>query len=358
MRLSRRAALRAAPALALLGHGLPVLAERPERPQLSLAVGGKTALCYLPLTVAEQLKFFAAEGLEVELQDHASGARAEHALIQGQADLAAGAFEHTIVLRQRGYSARAFVFLGRAPQLVFGVSQRTLREFLHPVQLRGRRIGVSAPESYSHWFARMALTRAGVAPAEVEFVAVGTSTAAVAALREGRIDAIVNFDPVISQLEAHGDIRLLWDTRTLRGTQELFGGPMPGGSVYAPQDFVLRHPRTVQAMANALVRALKWLQTASPSDIVRAVPEAYMHGDRAIYLAAFEKSREALSPDGMGIERAIQNAHAAAAQFGLQQQPAVRPPAPGATYTNEFVLRARQRVQAMLWAGGGGGLRI
>jgi hypothetical protein len=99
--------------------------------------------------------------------------------------------------------------------------------------------------------------------------------------------------------------------------------------------------------------ALKWLQTASPSDIVRAVPEAYMHGDRAIYLAAFEKSREALSPDGMGIERAIQNAHAAAAQFGLQQQPAVRPPAPGATYTNEFVLRARQRVQAMLWAGGG-----
>jgi hypothetical protein len=87
LRLSRRAALRAAPALALLGHGLPVLAERPERPQLSLAVGGKTALCYLPLTVAEQLKFFAAEGLEVELQDHASGARAEQALIQGQADL-------------------------------------------------------------------------------------------------------------------------------------------------------------------------------------------------------------------------------------------------------------------------------
>jgi NitT/TauT family transport system substrate-binding protein len=183
-----------------------------------------------------------------------------------------------------------------------------------------------------------------VAPAEVQFVGVGTSAAAAAALQEGRIDAIANIDPVISLLEFRGDIRVVADTRSLRGTQELYGGPMPGSCVYAPQALVLRYPQTVQALANAVVRALKWLQTAGPSDIVRAVPESSMHGDRAIYLAALEKAREALSPDGVLSDEAVATAHRVVAQYATGGTP-VRLQAPGATYTNEFVRRARLRPQ-------------
>ena len=40
------------------------------------------------------------------------------------------------------------------------------------------------------------------------------------------------------------------------------------------------------------------LQTAGPSDIVKTVPEGYLLGDRAVYLAAFDKVREAISTDG------------------------------------------------------------
>ena len=103
--------------------------------------------------------------------------------------------------------------------------------------------------------------------------------------------------------------------------------------------------RAVQALANAVVRALKWLQTAGPSDIVRGVPESAMSGDRAIYLAALDKVREAFSPDGVLGEEAVQTAHRLVAQQA-QAQAAVRAAAPAATYTNEFVLRARQRFAA------------
>lgn len=340
--LGRRPFLAAAGLFGLLAGG-PVWAQgAPERRRLTLALGGKTTLYYLPVTIAVQLGYFADEGLAVELQDHAGGGLAERAMLAGEADLVAGAYEHTIVLRRRGRSCRAFVQIGRAPQAVFGVGKRALPGFEGLHQLRGRRVGISAADSATEWFARMVLARGQVAPQEVEFVHVGTSIAAAAALRDGRIDALANVDPVVNLLELSGELRVIADARSLRGAQELYDGPMPGGCLYAPQGFIVRYPRTVQALTNAVVRALKWLQTAGPSDIVRTVPEVYMSGDRAVYLAALEKVREAFSPDGVLPEQAVLTAHRVVERH-VSGDAVVRAAAPGATYTNDFVQRARQR---------------
>eukprot|EP01036_Dinobryon_divergens_P057417 gene57417-76662_t len=47
-----------------------------EKTKVSIAVGGKAAFYYLPLTISEQLGYFKAEGLDVEISDFAGGARA------------------------------------------------------------------------------------------------------------------------------------------------------------------------------------------------------------------------------------------------------------------------------------------
>ena len=341
----RRRWLAAVSALGLLAS--PALRAQPrlERPRVTLAVGGLATLYYLPLTIAQKLNFFGDEGLSVELQDHPGGGPAEQAMVSGHADLVAGSYEHTVILRQRGINCRAFVLLGRAPQAVMGVGSHALTEFRDARQLRGQRIGISAAESATQWFARLVLARAGVGPEEVQWVGVGTGAGAIAALREGRIEAIANVDPVISQLEFRAQIRVIADTRSLRGTQQLYGGPMPGGCLYAPQGFMLRYPNTVQALANAVVRALKWLQTAGPSDIVRAVPEGAMSGDRAVYLSALDKVREAYSPDGLISEPAVMTAHELVARHVPALAP-VRAAAPATTYTNEFAQRAKARFGA------------
>ena len=59
-----------------------------------------------------------------------------------------------------------------------------------------------------------------------------------------------------------------------------------------------KNPNTVQALTNAIVRADKWMQHATPQDILKTVPETYLLGDKALYLFAFSKVREAFSPDG------------------------------------------------------------
>src|SRR5205823_11845516 len=87
-------------------------------------------------------------------------------------------------------------------------------------------------------------------------------------------------------------------TRTLRGTEQVLGGPMPAGCLYAPVDFIRKNPGTVQALTNAIVRADKWIQSASPQDVLRTVPESYLLSDKALYLFSFNKVKEAISPDG------------------------------------------------------------
>ena len=50
--------------------------DKPEMPKVRLAVGGKSAIFYLPLSITERLGYFRDAGLEVEIADVQSGARA------------------------------------------------------------------------------------------------------------------------------------------------------------------------------------------------------------------------------------------------------------------------------------------
>ena len=60
-------------------------AQALEKAKLSIAVGGKNLLYYLPLTIAEQLGYFKAEGLDVTIVDFAGGAKALQAVVGGLA---------------------------------------------------------------------------------------------------------------------------------------------------------------------------------------------------------------------------------------------------------------------------------
>jgi NitT/TauT family transport system substrate-binding protein len=316
---------------------------RVEKAKVAIAVEGKGAFYYLPLTIAEQLGYFRNEGLDVEISDVPLGARPLQG-VQGGADVVSGAYENTIHLQSRNQLFQAFVLQARAPQIAMGVSTKAMPGFRNVTELRGRKIGVSAPGSSTNMVANFVLSRSGVKASEVQYVPVGTSSGAVAALRSGQIDAMSNTDPVMTMLEQKGEVRIIGDTRTLKGTSDVFGGPMPSACLYAPSEFVQKHPNTCQALANAIVHSLKWLQTAGPSDIIKTVPESYLLGDRALYLASFNKVREAIALDGMLPEEGARTALKAIASF----EPAVKADKIdlARTYTNEFARRAKEKFKA------------
>lgn len=336
--MQRRQVLIAAGALAA-----PALlrAQSLEKPKATIAVGGKNLLYYLPLTVAEQLGYFKDEGLDISIVDFAGGARALQAVVGGSADVVSGAFEHTVNMQSKGQAMRAFVLQGLAPQIVLGINPKTMPDFKTVADLKGKKIGVTAPGSSTNVMVNFLLAKAGLKPSDVSIIGVGASQGAVAAMTSGQIDAISNLDPLITLLQRGGNLKIASDTRDPREAERVFGGPMPAACLYAPQPFIDRHPNTVQAMTNAIVRADKWIQAAGAGDIIKVVPEAYLLGDRAVYIDAFLAAKKALSPDGMIPERGPDTALRALASVDAKLAEAKLDLK--AVYTNDFVRKANAK---------------
>ena len=338
--MQRRHLLLAAPA-ALMAAPALVRAQSIEKPKVTIAVGGKNLLYYLPLTVAEQLGYFKTEGLDVSIVDFAGGSRALQAVVGGSADVVSGAFEHTVNMQHKGQRMRAFVLQGRAPQIVLGINPKTMPNYKAVTDLKGKKIGVTAPGSSTNVMVNFILAKAGMKPSDVSIVGVGGGNGAIAAMRAGQIDAMSNLDPVITQLTRSGDLRIVADTRVVAEADRIFGGPMPAGCLYAPQAFLDRHPNTTQALANAMVRASKWIQAAGPSDIVRTVPENFLLGDRAVYIDAFLAAKGALSHDGSIPEKGAETALRALASIDSEFEKARLDLA--AVWTNDFVRKANAK---------------
>jgi NitT/TauT family transport system substrate-binding protein len=328
--------------VAVLSLGSPLAsAQAPEKKDVHIAVGGKAALYYLPLTIAEQLGYFKDEGLEPRISDFAGGSQALRAVVGGSADVVSGAYEHTINMQANKQSMIAFVQMGRLPQMAVGVATSRAASYKSPKDLKGLKVGVSAPGSSTNILFNYFISRDGLNPNDVSIIGVGLGAQAIAAVKSGQIDVLSNVDPMMTKLEQDGAIKIIADWRTVKGTEQTFGGQLPAGSLYAPTKFVKENPRTVQALTNAIVRANKWVANASATDVVKAVPEAYVLGDRALYLFAFDKVKEAFSKDGTISDAGAKATLKVLAEYNPKINPAeIRL---NETYTNEFVQKANAK---------------
>src|SRR5437764_9559889 len=98
-------------------------AQALEKKQLTLGVGGKTALYYLPLTICERLGYFKEQGLDVTINYFRGGAQSLQALVGGSVDVVTGAYEHTIRMQAKGQDILALIELRRFPGIVVGLRQ-------------------------------------------------------------------------------------------------------------------------------------------------------------------------------------------------------------------------------------------
>jgi NitT/TauT family transport system substrate-binding protein len=287
-------------AVALALAGAPALAQKaPEKPKVVLGVGGKPALYYLPLTIAERKGFFKEEGLEVEINDFAGGAKALQSLIGGSVDVVTGAYEHTIRMQAKGQDVRAVVELGRFPSIIVAVRKDLAGEIKSAKDFKGRKMGVSAPGSSTNLIPQYAMVKAGLAANDASFISVGAGAGAVASITQKSVEIISNTEPVISKLEQDGLVVTLLDTRTEAGTRAVFGGPNPAATLYTRSEFIEKNPETMQRLVNAFLKTLAWIKQATPEQIAETVPPEYLLGDKALYLNAVTASKESYSQTGL-----------------------------------------------------------
>jgi sulfonate transport system substrate-binding protein len=275
----------------------PAHGQQLERSSLKLGVANKAHLYYLPVTIAERRGHFRDYGLAIAMRDFQGGGETLDALLAGSIDVAVGAYEHTLRAQATGQDVRAAIELGRFPGVVLAVGKD--RPFKSIVELKGRKVGVTAPNSSSHFFVLYLMAKAGLTPDDASFVGVGGGEHAIEAIKTGEIDAISNLDPVITRLDQDGAIRIIVDSRYPRVNYDVFGGTNPAAVLYATQGFISANRATMQALVSAFYKTLRWIATATTDEIVNTVPPEYFLGDRAIYVKALKANLLAYSRTGI-----------------------------------------------------------
>ena len=169
----------------------------------------------------------------MEISDFDGGSKALQAVVGGSADVVSGAWENTIDQQPKGLQLQGFVLQGRYPMICVALAKAKAATYKSPKDLKGLKIGVSAPGSSTNRMVLHLLAKEGLKGDDVSIIGVGTSAGVVAAITSGQVDAVSNLDPAIAILENMGAVVLIANTRTAKGTEAVFGSAdMPAGALY------------------------------------------------------------------------------------------------------------------------------
>jgi NitT/TauT family transport system substrate-binding protein len=271
----------------------------PASERITLMVGGIDKIIYLPVKLAEKLGYFLDEDLDVELRSERSGVHGVDVLLVGTVQGVVGFYDHTIYMQAQGKAAMSVVQFAQAPGEVELVSTRMPETVRTMADLKDGGLGVTGLGSSTQFLSRYLVLSAGLKLNQFTFVPVGTGDTFIDAMNRGTISAGMTTEPTASRMLNSGKARVLVDLRTPEDTAKaLGGGPYPASCLYMQTAWVNRHKPEVQKLVNALVKALRYIQSHTASEIAAQLPPEFYAGDKATYVKALARSKPIFIPDG------------------------------------------------------------
>jgi NitT/TauT family transport system substrate-binding protein len=264
---------------------------------VSLMVGGIEKQIYLPVVLAQRLGYFRDAGVDVELLSEPAGVEAADEMLAGAVQGVVGFYDHTIELQSLGKYTQSVIQFGLAPGEVEVVSSQH-PEIRSVADLKGRHVGITGLGSSTDFLTAYLLAQNGLKLSEVTPIPVGAGDSLIAAMAHDQVQAAMTTEPTVSRLLASGAARILVDTRTLAGSNAVFGGPYPASCLYMETSWVETHKDIVQKLARALVRTLRFIADNDAETIASALPADFYVGDKDLYVTALAAGKQMFSPDG------------------------------------------------------------
>jgi NitT/TauT family transport system substrate-binding protein len=307
--------------------------------KVSIMVGGLNKQIYLPFMLAQQLGYYAQQGLNVTLTDEPAGVDATTDMLAGKVDGVGGFYDHTIALQGIGKSAESVVSLLQVPGEV-ELCRTDLKGQIHSAaDWNGRNLGITDVGSSTDFLTQFLAQKNGVDPATTHRVGVQAGATFIGAMEHHNIDCGMTTEPTVSQLLQKNEAYILYDTRTADGAQQAFGGPYPASALYMSSDYVKSHHDTVQKLVNAYVTTLKWIQQHSAAEIADKMPADYYAGiGKDSYIQALDNEKGIYNPTGLMPQNGAQTCLAVLSSFNADVKG--KSIDLGATYTDQFVQAA------------------
>ncbi len=307
--------------------------------KVSIMVGGLNKQIYLPFMLAQQLGYYAQEGLNVTLTDGPAGVDATTDMLAGKVDGVGGFYDHTIALQGIGKSAESVVSLLQAPGEV-ELCRTDLKDQIHSAaDWKGRNLGITDVGSSTDFLTQYLAEKNGVDPATTHRVGVQAGATFIGAMEHHNIDCGMTTEPTVSQLLQKNDAYIIYDTRTAAGAQQALGGPYPASSLYMSTDYVNSHHDIVQKLVNAYVLTLRWIQQHSASEIADKMPADYYAGaGKDAYIQALNNEKGIYNPTGVMPQHGPETCLAVLSSFNTDVKG--KNINLSATYTDQFVQAA------------------
>ncbi|MEW1655046.1 ABC transporter substrate-binding protein [Streptomyces sp. NPDC093707] len=267
--------------------------------KVKIMVGGLDKVIYLPARLTQQLGYFKAEGLDVTLLTEPAGVQATTSLISGDVQGVVGFYDHTLDLQAKGKQVESVVQLAQTPGEVEVVSNKAAGELTSPKDFKGKKLGVTGLGSSTDFLTKYLAVKNGVKTEEFTPVAVGAGQTFLSALEQGSIQGGMTTDPTVAQVVNKKIGKVLVDMRTPEGSKEALGGLYPSSSLYMNTDWVNSHKDTVQKLANAFVKTLKWMSSHTPEEIAAKMPADYAQGGKELYAQAIKDTLPMFTKDGV-----------------------------------------------------------
>jgi len=200
--------------IVLLITGVLALSVGTSHAQTLVKVGvAQSSIGTLPLMVANQLGYFADEGIEVETYQFRGGAPTVQALASGSIDICVCAGDHAVRLSSRGLAAKIIAGLTERhgyAMLALGTSEVAGLE-----DLLSKTLGITSPGSLTDNSARYVLNDLGINPdRDLTFASIGVGIPMKAALDTGSIDVGLFTTPDVQAVMASGNYKIIYDFRS------------------------------------------------------------------------------------------------------------------------------------------------
>jgi NitT/TauT family transport system substrate-binding protein len=239
--------------------------------------------------LAQSLGYFAKEGVEivpVKVEDFAAEDYLfQQPLVEGKIDAVYHWFNHAVFGARHGFPIKAVMMFNDAPGMKVMVANRVRGEIRSARDFAGKRVaegaGYGTKSTVNGWMT----LKAGLPPhayTPVMLQKEGREEAVLKGLADGAVDVMTFEEPISSNILATGLATTLYDLSSGDATTRVLGARFPAQSLLMAPRYVDAHREAVQHLVNALVRAMRFVNTHTAEEIAAKLPaDWFAEKDRA-----------------------------------------------------------------------------
>jgi NitT/TauT family transport system substrate-binding protein len=225
--------------------------------------------------------------------------------------------------------------------MLLAVAASKAERILRVEDLKGHTVGIGSAGGAHHRTLEYFLALHGLTISDIQLATIGVAGRAVAAFEHGKVDAgILNWSAYGLLKRRAPATRALVDPRSRPERLRVFGTEeVPAQCLMARADWLTAHRSEARALAQGMLRTMRWIREHSAEEIRARMPERLRTDMPDADLETITSVVQALSPDGRmpkGGPEVVEKVYTTS--FDREKQDAIDLTQ---TYTNEFVEEAK-----------------